>query len=1456
MLQKAKHLTKRLSAFLLAVLVTAGTCLSGSVPVHAADGTIQYQAGSQIKYGSYSTSRMTFNGSNTAYCVEPLQPTPSSGTYAYTLLSNDSPIRKALYYLNGGYGYDKHVKNQYLSGWSDDNSYVIGHLVVAYIYAGYASDSGAFHGAPQNYIDKSVEIANAIKGLADPPATFKAFIVPGNNDQTLVGSWYQVPYSYIELHKASANAAVSDGNGNYSLKGAEYGIYQGENMVAKLTTDQNGYAKSGELESGNYIVKELKASKGYIIDVTAHNVTVEPEKTSSLNVTEVPQNNPMDLLLQKLDKELKTAQPQGKASLAEDQFTVKFYTEQSDKDPAAGGAKPARTWIFKTDSEGKIKFSKNYLVSGDEFYTQKDGKTPCLPLGTVTVQEIKAPTGYLANDTVFVQKITAGGKVETISCYNTSSVEEQVCRGGMKLQKRDFETKKAEPQGGATLENATFTITSLNENPVVVDGKTYTKNQVVMSLTTDSKGSVSTKKDTLPFGHYRADETKAPEGYLNEGKLSVEFDITKNGEIVDLTSEEAAISNQVIRGDLELVKVADGEQKRLSDIPFSITSVTTGESHTIVTDKNGYASTASKWNKHTHNTNQGKTSEDGIWFGTSKPNDSKGALPYDTYTIEEQRCKANESMDLLKFEITVYKDSVSVDLGTLTDDKIEIGTTALDKKTGTHMSKPEKKVTLIDTVEYSGLKKGQKYQVIGTLMDAESGEAILIDGKPVTAETEFTAKMSSGSVEVTFTFDATSLEGKTTVIFEELHQGGQKLAVHADLKDTDQQISFPEIGTKAKDSDTEENIANADDKVQLTDTIFFKGLVPNLEYVATGRLMDVETEEPLLDSDTPITAQTTFTPEASEGTVDVVFEFNGSSLKGKNTVIYESVTQEEKEVGMHADPEFKDQQMFFPEIGTKASCPETDSQMAIPKKDLTIVDTVSYHLVPGKEYKLTGTLMDKESGNPLLVDEKPVTSELVFTPEEAEGTVELSFTFDASALKGKTIVAFESVSYQEKEIAVHTDIESTPQSIYFPEIGTKASCPETESQMAPAKKEVTITDTVSYKHLVPGKEYKLTGTLMDKESGEPLLVDKKPVTSELIFTPEKADGTVELSFTFNASALEGKTIVAFESLSYKGKELTVHADIESEPQTIYFPEIGTKAACPETGSQMAPAKKELTIVDTVTYQRLVPGKEYKLTGTLMDQENGEFLLVDGKIITSELVFTPEAAEGSVELSFTFDSRALKGKTIVAFESLSYQEKEVAVHADIESEPQSIYIPEIGTTAKDGKDGDQEALAEKETQIIDTVKYKDLVDGGPSYRLVGTLMDKETGKEVLIDGKPVTAETTFKPEESSGSVDVTFTFDATELKGHDVVVFEKLFVTMKEEDKEKELEVTSHEDIKAKSQTVKLTEVPTEPKEPDISSPVKTGDDAPILLYICIAAGSLLLIIISGLVLYWRRKHQK
>ena len=165
-------------------------------------------------------------------------------------------------------------------------------------------------------------------------------------------------------------------------------------------------------------------------------------------------------------------------------------------------------------------------------------------------------------------------------------------------------------------------------------------------------------------------------------------------------------------------------------------------------------------------------------------------MPYDTYVIEEQRCEANEGMNLLKIEVTVYRDSVTIDLGTLTDDRIEIGTTALDQETGSHLSNPDQEVTLIDTIEYEGLKKGEEYRLTGTLIDQETGEPILVDGKAVTAETTFTAKKSSGSVEVKFTFDGSGLQGKTIVVFEELYQEDLKLAVHADLEDKDQTIYF------------------------------------------------------------------------------------------------------------------------------------------------------------------------------------------------------------------------------------------------------------------------------------------------------------------------------------------------------------------------------------------------------------------------------------------------------------------------------------------------------------------------------------------------------------------------------------------------------------------------------------------------------------------------------------------
>ena len=421
---------------------------------------------------------------------------------------------------------------------------------------------------------------------------------------------------------------------------------------------------------GNYTIKEISSSRGYAIEVSGHNVSVKVDQVTDVSVKEIPQSNPMDILLEKLDSETGKADPQGAASLKGAEFQVDFYAESSAPRAVKSQAAVDKTWVFRTDGEGRIKFTKDYLVSGDEFYYQSDGKTICMPLGKVVITEIKAPEGYLINGEIFTAYITPSGVKETVLVYNEQSVPEQVKRG-----------------------------------------------------------------------------------------------------------------------DLEMVKVSDGDQKRLANVPFTITSLTTGESHTIVTDKNGYATTAATWNRHTHNTNAGKTSEDGIWFGTSKPDDSKGALIYDDYEVAEQRCEANQGMKLLKIKVSVYKDSVTIPMGTMTDDRIEIGTTAT-YDTGQKVSKAEGHVTIEDVVRYSGLQAGKTYIIKGKLIDKSTGKPLLVDGKEVVSEKEFTAENFSGEVTVSFTFDASALSSRKIVVFENLYEDDTEIATHADIADEGQTVSL------------------------------------------------------------------------------------------------------------------------------------------------------------------------------------------------------------------------------------------------------------------------------------------------------------------------------------------------------------------------------------------------------------------------------------------------------------------------------------------------------------------------------------------------------------------------------------------------------------------------------------------------------------------------------------------
>lgn len=298
------------------------------------------------------------------------------------------------------------------------------------------------------------------------------------------------------------------------------------------------------------------------------------------------------------------------------------------------------------------------------------------------------------------------------------------------------------------------------------------------------------------------------------------------------------------------------------------------------------------------------------------------------------------------------------------------------------------------------------------------------------------------------------------------------------------------------------------------------------------------------------------------------------------------------------------------------------------------------------------------------------------------------------------------------------------------EIGTKATV-EGEKEVDPLDK-VTLTDTVSYTGLVPGKEYKVTGVLMDKETGEKLLVNGKEITAETTFIAETKNGSVGVTFIFDATGLHGKEIVVFEDLYRENVLLATHTDINDEGQTVKIknPEIGTKATA--DGKKEITADK-ITITDVVSYKDLTPGKEYKLTGVLMNKATNDKLLIDGKEITAEATFTPKATTGEVEMTFTFDARELTAETeVVVFETLYRNGIEIAVHADIEDEGQTVKIlPLHGSimTTKVNADDPTDKISGATFGVYSDADGDDIFNA-KTDKLVGTLQEGDTGVYTL------------------------------------------------------------------------------------------------------------------------------
>ena len=1269
---------------------------------------------------------------------------------------------------------------------------------------------------------------------------------------------------YLRIHKSSANPEITNGNSGYSFDDINYGVFTDEgcvNNIAVLNLDANGYSEPLKLKAGTYYVREEDATpgSGYQTNSTVYTVTVTAGTTSDAPVmcetTDVPLNDPLGIQINKINSDGTTT-----ADLSGAEYTITYYPKQytsveeikADTDP---DVKPT-VWVIQTtkrsDGSYYASLKDECIVPNSNSAGAVFGKTHVgnyiIPLGTITVEETKAPAGFTKDGAVvssaktgatisgtnnvylfqFVDENSAvylkSGNALSTSLDDETAVTltyaERQINGTPKMEKHDLELNKKAAMGGTNFDGITFEVYCLDDS-VIIGNTTYKKGETIETVTSDAEGNV-TMTTQYPIGHYAVREKSANNYYTNDGQIHY-FNVVEyqGGAFIQYETNMNAVTftDRVVRGDLSFVKKNSDTGEALAYIPFCITNNATGETHYILTDANGNFTSATGKTTNT-NANDDVLSkygekdvvpqsvidslakDAGLWFGMGSEgtmtaaNDSYGAFVYGTYTITELKTEATRSMKMYTNTFTIDTDGKVLDLGTVNNVPMGIKTTLVDVN-GEHFTEATSTVTLTDHVAYKNLDMDKTYTLTGTLY-VKDGDALT---ELMTETVDFQPTETSGTQDVTFTFDASALVGKSVVAFEELSLNGEFCAEHKDKDDENQTVTFPSIQTTARDSKTEDHVANATDSVSIIDTVTYSGLKVGETYTITGTLMDADTGKAVLDDDgNEITALKEFVAPAKDGSVDITFNFAGVSLAGKKIVAFEEVCYKGRRYAVHADLSDEGQTVYVPKIRTKALDANTRLNQVKADSNATVVDTVTYeNLLPGKKYTMKGVLMTS-AGNALMANGRTITASTEFTPTTPNGSVDVTFNFDASEIGGRKLVFYEYLELDGDTVASHTDISDTDQTIYVPSIKTTIIDSENGSHNAAADEEITLIDTVRYNGLEVGRKYSVTGTLVDKETGKALLDDAgKEITASNEFTAEKPNGTIEITFKFSGVSLAGKTTVAFEHMYTDGKEVAVHADLKDEKQTEYFPSVHTTATSNDTEDHVVGANEKVTITDNVALKALKLGTEYTLSGILMNATTGKPIVIDGNTIIARRTFTADAHEMIVPLTYELNASQLAGTTTVVFENLYSDGALLAAHADLEDDEQTVYIPKIHTTAKDQTTKINHTEANKTATIVDTVSYTNLLPGR-EYTVSGTLMNKETGKAVLADGKEITASTTFTPEKSEGSVDVVFTFDASVVAPKTVVAFETLTY--------KKIQIAVHAEITDKDQTVYIPKVYT------------------------------------------------
>lgn len=1390
------------------------------------------------------------------------------------------------------------------------------------------------------------------KAEVKPSATVKVEV----QDTPILGS--------IKLKKSSTLPECTSGNPNYTFKGAEYGLYTdstAQNQVGTFTVEADGTSNTiADLKFGTYYIKEIKAPSGYLLNNEVKEVSLS---STSYNITtavsDTPANDPGVVKLRKLDINGKVSKATGNASLEGAQYTLKFYTIDSSSDDVAlnaftstyhclcgesfdsqakldahilkmakaGNAKehndgyvtkstnanPDRTMVFQTDAKGYIDMNNpDYLVSGD-IYKNEDGKITW-PLGVVTLEETKAPTGYNLDNNTYVGRVyidTSKKVGANFKWLNGNTPVDNVVLSDQQIQVTE-EVK-------TTKFSLTKTITDgeISESPVRENGakfiavlKTYwdattgadnvehVQNALAKAkeadtvhgntgleydeLTTDSNGEATSKE--LAFGEYVVVQIATGTNGLNTYKLADPFyfhssedgdkascyGMTENGTRIPASSDGTvhfAVNDIPFKSYIQIVKKDSktGQVIQLNNTTFRIimkdedgNPVKNYSGKTTKTDENGYvySRVGKKWySKFTTNAQNRLSALDKVGDALDSEgryeenaDAEKGSvtipnkLPSGKYSLVEIKAPSGYLRNTKEADFTISAQTVT---GQDDEGNAMLAVEAKDTRALGQL-KLTKKLEDANNIKHGKIQF--KLTAKEDIIDPASGEVLFKAGDPVDTDknhangvytvgsnnklTISNLNMGKYNIQEVSTYENYVLNGK--VYSFEFSQKDDATPLYTTELEIENNLI--KIQTTAK-SETGLHMQEANEKVTLTDTVTYQGLLVGRKYKVTGTLVDKETGNPVVDADgKTVTAESKeFTATQSDGQIDVVFKLNASKLAGKHTVVFEKLlnmdcaeVQGGDEIAKHEDLSDKNQEIQFISIHTNLTS-ENGTHDQDSGKRVSIVDKVTYKgLETGKQYTLKGTLMNKKTGEAFTdADGKTITAYTKFTPDEESGSVNVTFEFNTKGLEGVDVVAFEKLYYSNTQIAHHENINDKEQTVHLIKIGTTALTGNTThmDQASDTKDStVTITDTVDYKNLETGKKYTLKGVLMNKETNEALEVDRKEVTAETTFTPAERNGSQEVYFIFNAKGLEGTTTVAFEEL-YKeeetgsGKDVKVaeHKDINDEAQTINLMNIHTTAQNPENwvdGMEKEPVKEpadtenkdesEDKAEDKTDEDKPAPCAEEadkaeepsETEDTLADTPSGTKIadLKDGTIILNKKKYILRSMQQSFKIGDKEFDIDFSDFVYVTREDSNYYSKKLGID-DIDNkvliEASSINEDNASSSLRpfnlnyffDVERMDMPEFsytagkqfdAAKNITVIDKVQYVNLIPN-KTYRLHATVMSRKSGQAVKVNGKTIEVDKVFTPETSDGYVDVAITFDAETLADTDCVVFEKMYL---------------------------------------------------------------------------------